>query len=111
MELHILHHADGGEIYGLWMIEELIEHGYRINASQLYPKFHRLVREGFLKRRERVIDGKQRKYYRATAAGRKRLGSQKAKLMELAGEALSADDIRAVLKNRVARDRRKRKQK
>lgn len=109
IELHVLHHASEEEIYGLWMIEELAEHGYKINASQLYPKFHRLERQGYLRRRDRVIQGKRRKYYRATAAGRKYLESQKTKLMELAGEALSVDEIRAVLKNRQARDRRKKK--
>lgn len=109
IELHVLHHASEEEIYGLWMIEELAEHGYKINASQLYPKFHRLERQGYLRRRDRVIRGKRRKYYRATAAGRKYLESQKTKLMELAGEALSVDEIRAVLKNRQARDRRQKK--
>ena len=105
IELHILHHARAGEVYGLWMIEELAGHGYKVNASQFYPKFHRLEREGLLARNGRVIDGKLRKYYRATAAGQRHLHGQKAKLMELAGEALTADEIRAVLEARLARDR------
>lgn len=111
IELHILHHAETGEVYGLWMIEELAEHGYKVNASQLYPKFHRLEREGFLARNGRVIDGKVRKYYRATAAGQEYLRDQKAKLMELAGEALTADEIRALLEARLARDRQLRRRK
>jgi DNA-binding PadR family transcriptional regulator len=111
IELHILHHAVEGEIYGLWMIEELGEHGYKLGASHLYPKFHRLGREALLTCSVRTVDGKQRKYYRATAAGRRYLKSQRARLMELAGEALSADEIRAVLKHRLERDRRKRKDK
>ncbi len=104
VELHILHHAEEQDLYGLWMIEELGEHGYKLNASQLYPKFHKLERDGFLKRFERVVGGKQRKYYRATAAGKRYFRQQKRKLMELAGEALSADEIRKVLEVRLARD-------
>ena len=107
VELHILHHAEEQDLYGLWMIEELGEHGYKLNASQLYPKFHRLEGEGLLKRSERVVNGKQRKYYRATAAGRRYFRQQKKKLMELAGEALSAVEIRKVLEMRLSRDARK----
>lgn len=108
VELHILHHADDGEIYGLWMIEELAEHGYKLGASQLYPKFHKLERAGFLRRFERVVNGKRRKYYRATGSGRRYLKQQKKKLMELAGEALSAEELRRALEMRLARDGRKR---
>lgn len=107
VELHILHHAEEQDLYGLWMIEELGEHGYKLNASQLYPKFHKLEREGLLKRFERVVNGKRRKYYRATAAGRRYFRQQKKKLMELAGEALSAAEIRKVLETRLGRDGRK----
>jgi PadR family transcriptional regulator PadR len=107
VELHILHHAEEQDLYGLWMIEELGEHGYKLNASQLYPKFHRLEGEGLLKRFERVVNGKQRKYYRSTAAGKRYFRQQKKKLMALAGEALSAAEIRKVLEMRLVRDGRK----
>ena len=70
IELHILQHASEGPLYGLWMIEELAEHGYWLSASQLYPKFHRLQKKGYLKRSEQVVDGKLRKYYRITREGR-----------------------------------------
>lgn len=107
VEFHILHHAAEAPLYGLWMIEELASHGYRLNASQLYPKFHRLERTGLLNRRNRVVDGKLRKYYRVTAEGRRYLRQQKKKLMELAGEALTADELKRVLGTRTERDRRK----
>ncbi len=107
IQLHILHHATEQEIYGLWMIEELREHGYKLSASQLYPRFHKLQQEGLLKRSDRVVNGKQRKYYRATAAGARYLRQQKKRVMELAGEALSADEIRMVLEMRLSRDARK----
>ena len=107
IELHILHHAAEQPMYGLWMIEELAHHGYHAGASQLYPRFHRLEQEGHLNRTDRLIDGKIRKYYRLTAAGRKYLGEQKRRLLELGAEALSASDIREMLKRRLAHDKRK----
>lgn len=98
IELHILHHASEDEIYGLWMLEELASHGYRLNASQLYPRFARLDREGLLRQRRAVVDGKVRKYYRLTARGRKYLAEQKRRLIELVGEALTADELRQAIK-------------
>ena len=47
IRLHVLHHAvEEGAIYGLWMIEELAEHGYRLSAGTLYPILHSLERKG-----------------------------------------------------------------
>ncbi len=107
IELHILHHAAEAPLYGLWMIEELASHGYRLNASQLYPKFHRLQRQGLLTRQDRVVRGKLRKYYRITAAGRRYWRAQKRKLIELVGEALTQDELRRALELRAGRDRRR----
>lgn len=104
IELHILHHAAERPVYGLWMIEELARHGYRLGPSQLYPRFHRLEREGYLKRRVAVAGGKLRKYYRITAAGRSYFRRQKRRLIELAAEALSPEDLSALLKRRSRDD-------
>jgi DNA-binding PadR family transcriptional regulator len=100
VELHILHHASEEPRFGLWMIEELRRHGYKIGASQLYPKFHRLEQNGLLRRRDEVVNGKLRKYYRATASGRRYLRQQKRRLMELVGEALSVEEIQELLRMR-----------
>ncbi|HUG82156.1 MAG TPA: PadR family transcriptional regulator [Bryobacterales bacterium] len=106
--LHILHHASERSLYGLWMIEELAEHGYKLNASQLYPRFHRLQRRGYLKRRDQVVDGKLRKYYRITPAGRTYLREQKRRLMELISEALSVGELSRALDSRRKREEAKR---
>jgi DNA-binding PadR family transcriptional regulator len=97
IELHILFHASEGEVYGLWMLEELGEHGYRLNPSHLYPRFHRLERRGLLKQRREVVEGKVRKYYRLTSRGRRYWSAQKRRLIELASEALSAGELRSAL--------------
>lgn len=102
IELHILHHASVEELYGLWMIEELASHGYRVSASQLYPKFHALEKNGRLRRRERVVGGKVRKYYRATSSGKQYLRRQKSKLIELAAEVLTENEFHKCIERRSA---------
>ncbi|MCU0226550.1 MAG: PadR family transcriptional regulator [Bryobacterales bacterium] len=103
IELHILHHAADGELYGLWMIEELAHHGYKVGASHLYPKFHRLENEGHLKRTEHVVEGKRRKYYTATAKGKRYLESRKRMVLELVREAFSADELQVLADTKQAR--------
>ncbi|MCW5966753.1 MAG: helix-turn-helix transcriptional regulator [Bryobacterales bacterium] len=101
IELHILHHATEGPLYGLWMIEELKHHGYSVGASHLYPKFHRLEREGHLRCTEQLVEGKRRKYYTATAKGKRYLGSRKRLVLELVKEAFSADELKALAQART----------
>jgi DNA-binding PadR family transcriptional regulator len=100
IELHILHHASERPLYGLWMLEELGHHGYRLSASQLYPRLHRLVRERFLDQSRDVVNGKLRKYYRITARGRRHWAEQKRRLVELASEALTAGELRRALERK-----------
>jgi DNA-binding PadR family transcriptional regulator len=88
VQLHILHHAAEGEIHGAWMSEELAQHGYRISPGTLYPTLHRMEAEGLLRSRRTVVDGKARRTYEATAAGRKTLKAARAALRELADEVL-----------------------
>lgn len=86
IRLHILHHAAKEPFYGLWLIEELAQHGYRLSPGTLYPLLHRLEQQGYL-RSERVREGRQaRRLYRATARGRKALYSAREKVRELFGE-------------------------
>ena len=100
IELHILHHASEEPIYGLWMIEELAHHGYRLSASQMYPRFHRLVRRDLLDQRREVVGGKLRKYYVITARGRRYWAGQKRRLVELVSEALSKGELRQALEKK-----------
>jgi DNA-binding PadR family transcriptional regulator len=88
VQLHILHHAAEGEIHGAWMSAELAEHGYEISPGTLYPTLHRMEAEGLLRSRQRVVEGKARRCYEATAAGRKALKAAQKALRELADEVL-----------------------
>jgi PadR family transcriptional regulator, regulatory protein PadR len=86
IRLHVLHHAVEGPIFGLGMLEELGEHGYRISSGTLYPILHGLERKGYLQARE-VRNGKSRRtVYRATSHGKKALAAARVKVRELFGE-------------------------
>jgi PadR family transcriptional regulator PadR len=86
VKLHILYHAGQEPVYGLWLIEELSEHGYRLSPGTLYPILHTLLEEKLLNCESRVVEGKVRKYYRLTSAGRKALDEGKRKAQELLEE-------------------------
>jgi DNA-binding PadR family transcriptional regulator len=92
VRLHILHHAAQGQVHGAWMVEELARHGYRISPGSLYPTLHKMEIEGLIRSTQRVVDGRARRTYVATAKGRKTLESTKRQLRELAAEVLG-DEI------------------
>lgn len=88
MRMHVLYHAAEEPFYGAAMMEELRRHGYEISAGTLYPLLHRMEEAGLLEQTERVVDGKQRKYYTATAGGRDVLDALRPRLAELTSELL-----------------------
>lgn len=88
VRIHILHHAAEEPIYGLAMIEELERHGYEMSAGTLYPILHGMEKKGYLEREERVVEGHVRKYYAATAEGKRALEEARTKIAELVGEVL-----------------------
>jgi DNA-binding PadR family transcriptional regulator len=92
IRLHILHHACEEPFYGLWMIEELAHHGYKLSPGTLYPILHGLERAGYLRSTTQRQNGRIRRFYRATPAGRKTLKSAKNKVRELFGEMFEEDE-------------------
>ena len=86
IKLHILYHAGREPVYGLWLIEELARHGYRLSPGTLYPILHGLEEERLLISEGRVVEGKMRKYYRLTETGRTVLAEGKIKARELLDE-------------------------
>lgn len=91
VRVHLLHHAEEAPIYGLEMIEELARHGYQIGPGTLYPVLHGLERAGYLQGERRAVNGKVRKYYGITDAGRAALLRLRPKIRELVGEVLRPD--------------------
>lgn len=92
VRLHILHHAAVDEVHGAWLTEELKRHGYQVSPGTLYPTLHRLEADGLLISRREVVDGRTRRVYQATSAGRAALAEDRRVLQELANEVL--DDER-----------------
>jgi len=103
IELHILHHASEQPVYGLWLIEELGEHGYKISPGTLYPLLHSLESLGLLKNRNTIFNGKIRKYYSITAKGKRHLRQAKRQVAELIQEVFKEKDYRLFLNPRSLR--------
>jgi DNA-binding PadR family transcriptional regulator len=71
------------------MTVELARHGYQISPGTLYPTLHRLEADGLLVSEQVVVEGRTRRVYRATEAGRAALAADRAALAELAREVLT----------------------
>ena len=86
IKVHILYHAAEEEVYGLGLIEELARHGYKLSPGTLYPTLAKMERLGLLSCESRVVNQKQRKYYRITSAGQDFLEEARSKIRELYDE-------------------------
>lgn len=88
IKVHILYHAKVNPIFGTWLIGELKRHGYHVSPGLVYPLLHSLEKEGYLKRENKVIEGKVRKYYTLTSKGLKMLEEAKLRIRELVEEVM-----------------------
>ena len=91
IRLHILHHAAREPVVGLWMIEELSRHGYRVSPGTIYPMLHGMERRGYVRSTSKKEGRRSWREYRATAAGRRALASAKGRLRELFHELIEED--------------------
>jgi PadR family transcriptional regulator, regulatory protein PadR len=81
VELLILEVISAGPTYGYEITQEVISrsNGYfELTEGSLYPALHRLERQKLLASEWQEADGRRRKYYRLTAAGRKSHAAKKA---------------------------------
>lgn len=88
IRIHILYHASKEPLYGLWLIQELDRHGYKLSPGTLYPILHGLEGEGYLKAFEKLQNGKIRKYYRTTSKGDRMLLQSKERIRALIDEVM-----------------------
>ena len=88
IKIHILYHASKEPIFGVEIAEELARHGYSISPGTLYPVLHRLEKEGYMESSSKVVNGRVRKYYQATAEGKLVLERSKKKIRELVTEVI-----------------------
>jgi DNA-binding PadR family transcriptional regulator len=85
-KIHILHHAEEERgVYGMWMIEELHRHGYRLSPGTLYPILTRMAQRGWIKAVE-PKSSRDARVYRITTAGADVLDRLRHALAELDGE-------------------------
>ena len=71
IRLHVLYHASHEGLFGLGMIHELREHGYRIGPGTLYPLLMRMSDKGLVDAQwgEPVQPGRPARHlYRLTTA-------------------------------------------
>ncbi len=83
IRLHILYHAGKEPVYGLWLIEELGRHGYKISPGTLYPILHNMEKRGYLISEKLIHQGKYRRVYRITEQGVQALKASNSKVREL----------------------------
>ena len=88
IRVHILFHAAEAPVYGAALMGELARHGYHVGPGTLYPILHAFQSQGYLRREDQVVNGRVRKYYRTTPAGRRTLTRAQAQLRELVEEVL-----------------------
>lgn len=86
LNIHILYHASKKPIYGVWMIDELNHHGYKVGASHIYPLLKDMTTEGLLSIVGKNEHGRIRKYYFITAKGKLLLEDLEQKVKELSSE-------------------------
>lgn len=86
IRLHILYHAAHEPVYGMWIMEELARHGYKLSAGTLYPILHGLEEKGYLQSETERNGKSSRRIYRATEEGKSALAEAKIKVKELFGE-------------------------
>jgi DNA-binding PadR family transcriptional regulator len=86
IRIHILHHASEKAVFGLWFIEELAHHGYKLSPGTLYPILHGMEVSGYLRSSVQRAGRQSRRVYRATLKGKKALAIAKERVRELFGE-------------------------
>jgi DNA-binding PadR family transcriptional regulator len=71
VKLYALWRASQGETFGIQIIEEMRDLGFKVSPGTLYPVLHTLLEERDVTQTNRLVNGKIRKCYRATTKGRK----------------------------------------
>lgn len=83
VKLYTLWRAGHSEVYGLELMEEMRDLGFRLSPGTLYPALRALLEEGDVRMTQRTVKGKARKCYRATAKGRQEFKEVRERLLVL----------------------------
>jgi DNA-binding PadR family transcriptional regulator len=88
-KIHILHHAEAREVWGLWLLEELAEHGHELSPGTLYPALLRMEHNGWLRRTGSATHTRARRTFRITRAGKQLLRELRREVTELYEEVVA----------------------
>jgi DNA-binding PadR family transcriptional regulator len=69
VRLLVLKTAADEPLYGRSLMKSLTAHGAAISPGTLYPTLHQLATRGLLRRDDRPVRGRVRRYYHLTARG------------------------------------------
>jgi PadR family transcriptional regulator, regulatory protein PadR len=87
LEMLILDVISHRRSYGYEIAQEVLSRSrsyFQLTEGSLYPALHRLERQRFLSAEWERIDGRRRKYYRLTAAGKQALAAKRDEWREFA---------------------------
>ena len=90
-KIHILHHAASRPVWGIWLLDELADHGHRLSPGTLYPALARMANNGWL-RRTPGSHARARQLYRITPAGRALLRALRREFTALYREVVLGDE-------------------
>src|SRR5215472_13445215 len=80
VDMLILEIISAGPSYGYQIAQTVLERSrgyFEITEGSLYPALHRLERQKYLESFWKEADGRERKYYKLTPAGRAALAAKK----------------------------------
>jgi DNA-binding PadR family transcriptional regulator len=92
-KIHILHHAASRDVWGLWLLEELAEHGHQLSPGTLYPALARMEKNGWLTMRKSGNHPRARQLFRITPEGRVLLRALRREVRELHREVATRDKL------------------
>ena len=83
LDMCVLAVLDREDLYG-YRLTQQVKTVLEVSESALYPVLRRLKKDGLLETYDEAIDGRNRRYYRMTEAGRNRLGQYRREWEQLA---------------------------
>jgi len=103
-KIHILHHAASRAVWGIWLLDELAAHGYRLSPGTLYPALAWMAGNGWLQRKPGP-HARARALYRITPAGRGLLRALRREITELYREVVVGGEPDRRPRKRVSHQR------